>query len=72
MTPASEEINTMNESIGRLDQRTEDILSFKVSDDALEAAARPPASMAMMSFVGAPTVSVLVACCSNSKPAVRE
>jgi hypothetical protein len=38
-------------------------LTFEFSDDALEAAAdvRPTA----FSFVGTPTVSVLVACCSG-------
>ena len=38
-------------------------LTFESSDDALEAAAdvRPFA----FSFVGSPTVSVLVACCSS-------
>ena len=38
-------------------------LSFEVSDAALEAAA--DATPIAFSFVGAPTVSVLVACCSS-------
>ena len=43
----------------------EDILTFGVADDALEAAARPAAGAAM-SFPNAPTVSILFACCGNN------
>jgi hypothetical protein len=38
-------------------------LTFEFTDDALEAAAN--AVPAAYSFVGSPTVSVLVACCSG-------
>jgi hypothetical protein len=38
-------------------------LILEFSDDALEAAAN--ATPAAISFIGAPTVSVLVACCSG-------
>jgi hypothetical protein len=41
----------------------EDILTFEVSDAALEAAARAVPGAAM-SFPNAPTVSILVICCS--------
>jgi hypothetical protein len=52
----------IDENKGR-DRADEDILIFDVSDEALEAAARV-ASGAAMTF-GAPTFSVLVACCGN-------
>jgi len=42
----------------------EDVLVFDVSDAALEAAAMAAPGGAM-SFPNAPTVSVLVVCCSN-------
>jgi len=41
------------------------ILIFEVSDAALEAAASVAMPGAAMSFPNAPTVSILVVCCSN-------
>ena len=41
-----------------------DMLSFEISDAALEAAASAMPGAAM-SFPNAPTVSILVVCCSN-------
>jgi hypothetical protein len=46
------------------DQNDEDVFTFTVSDDALEAAASPTAGAAM-SFPNAPTVSIVFACCGN-------
>jgi len=43
----------------------EDVLVFDVSDAALEAAAMASPGGGAMSFPNAPTVSVLVVCCSN-------
>jgi hypothetical protein len=40
-------------------------LLFEVSDEALEAAANQTRAVAAMSFPNAPTVSVLVMCCTN-------
>jgi hypothetical protein len=40
------------------------IFGFDISDEALEAAASAPTG-ALVSFPGAPTVSVFVSCCSN-------
>ena len=63
-SPTSEWMNDMDDNTEPLEQSDEDILSFDVSDDALEAAAstmRGPA----FSFPNAPTVSILVMCCSN-------
>jgi len=54
----------MNSDVGDFDPSDEDILTFKVSDEALEAAASAPTGAAM-SFPNAPTVNVLVVCCSN-------
>jgi hypothetical protein len=42
----------------------EDIFTLDISDEALEAAATK-APFPAVSFPGAPTVSILVACCSN-------
>ena len=47
------------------EQNDEDVFTFTVSDDALEAAASPTAGAAM-SFPNAPTVSILFACCGNN------
>jgi len=54
----------MNEHANVFEQSDGDILSFEVSDDALEAAARTPTGAAM-SFPNAPTVNILVLCCGN-------
>jgi hypothetical protein len=56
----------MNEiSTESLDQ---DILSFEVSDAALEAAANTAIPHGALSFPNAPTVSILVICCSIDGP----
>ncbi len=60
--PTSEWINDMNDAI--LEPSDEDMLSFEVSDAALEAAANALPGGAM-SLPNAPTVSILVVCCSN-------
>jgi hypothetical protein len=46
------------------DQTEEKILAYEVSDEALEAAAGTTTGPAF-TFAGAPTVSVLFACCGN-------
>ena len=46
------------------EQRDEDVLNFEVADEALEAAANALPGAAL-SFPNAPTVSVLVVCCSQ-------
>ena len=46
----------------------EDILRCEVSDAALEAAAMAPTPGGAMSFPNAPTVSILVVCCSFDGP----
>jgi hypothetical protein len=45
-----------------------DILSFEVSDAALEAAANTAVSGGALSFPNAPTVSILIICCSIDGP----
>jgi len=57
----------MNDKTRCFEQSDEAILSLEVSDEALEAAASstPSAAGAAMSFPNAPTVSILVMCCSN-------
>jgi hypothetical protein len=42
-------------------------LLFEVSDEALEAAANQTRAVAAMSFPNAPTVSILVMCCTNGR-----
>jgi hypothetical protein len=64
----SEWINDMNATITDSRQSEADILSFDVSDAALEAAAMAMPGAAM-SFPQAPTVSILVVCCSNDSNA---
>jgi hypothetical protein len=54
----------MNGNTEVLEKADEDILAFSVSDEALEAAACM-AAVAAASMLGAPTVSILVACCGN-------
>jgi aspartate/tyrosine/aromatic aminotransferase len=60
----SEWINDMNSNTQVLEKAGEDILAFSFSDEALEAAAST-AAIAAVTMVGAPTVSILVACCGN-------
>jgi len=40
-------------------------LQYDISDEALEAAASGRGAAAAMSFPNAPTVSILIMCCSN-------
>jgi hypothetical protein len=54
----------MSENAETLDHSDQAILTFEVSDEALEAAASTLRGGAM-SFPNAPTVNVLVACCGN-------
>jgi hypothetical protein len=54
----------MSDTAGELEQTAQDILIIDVSDAALEAAASNPLGAAI-SFPNAPTVSLLVVCCSN-------
>ena len=64
MALTSEWINDMNDNTQVLEKADEDILAFSFSDEALEAAAST-AAIAAVTMVGAPTVSILVACCGN-------
>ena len=47
-----------------IEQTEEELLSFQVSDEALEAAANAIPGAAM-SFPNAPTVSIVIVCCST-------
>jgi len=47
------------------EESDDDILSFEVTDAALERAAASVIPGAALSFPNAPTVSILVACCST-------
>jgi hypothetical protein len=53
----------MNDDIKDLNQPRTELLNAEVSDEALEAAADDPMAAAMS--LGAPTVSVLFACCGT-------
>ena len=55
----------MNDITNDIEQCDEGILLVEVSDEALEAAGSQTRAVAVMSFPNAPTVSVLVMCCSN-------
>jgi hypothetical protein len=55
----------MTDDAEAIEQGSEGILLFEVSDEALEAAASQTRAVAAMSFPNAPTVSILVMCCSN-------
>jgi hypothetical protein len=46
----------------------DDIFGFEVSDAALEAAARAAIPGGALSFPNAPTVSILIICCSIDGP----
>ena len=61
----------MDGTAGGLDQDSQDLLIFEVSDAALEVAAGNPLGAAM-SFPNAPTVSILVVCCSNDDARGRD
>ncbi|MGN6750682.1 MAG: hypothetical protein ACTHJS_19045 [Xanthobacteraceae bacterium] len=62
----------MNDGVGVFaqsgDQAAADILHLDVSDSALEAAAMAGIPGGAMSFPNAPTVSILVVCCSFDGP----
>jgi aspartate/tyrosine/aromatic aminotransferase len=60
----SEWINDMNGNTQVFENADEDILAFSFSDEALEVVAST-AAIAAVTMVGAPTVSILVACCGN-------
>lgn len=53
----------MNDKIESTEPRDQDVLACDIADEALEAAAA--ATKPAFSLVGAPTVSILVACCSG-------
>jgi hypothetical protein len=55
----------MNDNTGLFEESDDDILSFEVSDAALERAAASAIPGAALSFPNAPTVSILVVCCST-------
>ena len=57
----------MNDRVMALERGDDDIFAVDISDEALEDAARVTAGP-VMSLPGAPTVSILVACCSNDDP----
>jgi hypothetical protein len=61
----------MNDMTNGLEPDGDDCLVFAVSDAALEAAAGNPMGAAM-SFPNAPTVNILVMCCSNDDTAARK
>ena len=52
---------TMSDTIKTPEQGDDDLLAFEIADEALEAAAEK--SKPAFTLVGAPTVSILVACC---------
>jgi hypothetical protein len=54
----------MNDDTNDVTQADDDILAFEVSDETLEATADMTTYPAV-SFPNAPTVSILVACCSQ-------
>jgi hypothetical protein len=54
----------MNEIAGKPEQADDDIFAVEASDAALEAAASTVIAGAAYSFPNAPTVSVLIVCCS--------
>ncbi len=60
--PHAAGVNGMNENDG--EKSDEQILTFEVSDAALEAAASALPGAAM-SFPNAPTVNIVVVCCGN-------
>jgi hypothetical protein len=58
---ASKRIGTMTDTIKNPEQAGEDLLTFEIADEALEAAAEK--AKPAFTLIGSPTVSVLVACC---------
>ena len=63
----NEWIYVMDNDIESFEQSSETILAFEISDELLEAAAsnKTAVAVAAMSFPNAPTVSILIMCCSN-------
>jgi hypothetical protein len=59
-----ERIDAMNDNTADIELGSEDILTLEVTDEELEVAASTTTGEAF-TFAGAPTVSVLFACCSN-------
>ncbi len=60
----------MNLNDNGFDRSDEGIFIFEVSDAELESAAGPAAlPLGALSFPNAPTVSILVVCCSNDSSA---
>jgi hypothetical protein len=57
----SEWISNMNDKICDPKRGDEDLLTFEIADEALEAAAEK--SKPAFTLIGSPTVSILVACC---------
>jgi hypothetical protein len=55
---------SMNDYDGSFDHG-DAALQHEISDEALEAAASGKGAAAAMSFPNAPTVSILIMCCSN-------
>jgi len=55
----------MSDQTKASEQGHEGLLSFEVSDEALEAAGGTEGAAAAMSFPNAPTVSILIICCGN-------
>jgi hypothetical protein len=61
----------LNDSVAvqsRLQAADDDIFGFEVSDAALEAAASTAIPGGALSFPNAPTVSILIICCSIDGP----
>lgn len=58
-------MSDMTEDTDAIEQGDEGTLLFEVSDEALEAAASQIRPGTAMSFPNAPTVSILIMCCSN-------
>jgi hypothetical protein len=60
-TPARKRIGNMNDTIKSPEQGDEDLLTFDIADETLEAAAEK--AKPAFTMIGSPTVSILVACC---------
>jgi hypothetical protein len=61
MRAYAKRIGKMNDGIKAPEQGDDDLLAFEIADEAMEAAAEK--SKPAFTLVGAPTVSILVACC---------
>jgi hypothetical protein len=58
-------VKDMDSKISVIELSDDEIVSFHISDEALEAAASATEPLAAMSFPNAPTVSILIMCCGN-------